>query len=63
MTPRRRVAVVGGCGHVGLPLSIALAEHHDVLVYDIDTAAAERVRRGELPFKDEGSAEGLAAAL
>ncbi len=48
---------------MGLPLSIALAEHHDVLVYDIETAAAERVRRGELPFKDEGSAEGLAAAL
>lgn len=60
---RKRVAVVGGCGHVGLPLSIALAEHHDVLVYDIDVAAAERVSRGELPFKDEGAAEGLAAAL
>jgi UDP-N-acetyl-D-mannosaminuronic acid dehydrogenase len=60
---RKRVAVVGGCGHVGLPLSIALAAHHDVLVYDIDANAAERVRRGELPFKDEGAEEGLAAAL
>jgi UDP-N-acetyl-D-mannosaminuronic acid dehydrogenase len=60
---RRRVAVVGGCGHVGLPLSIALAAHHDVLVYDIDAEAAERVRRGQMPFKDQGAEEGLAAAL
>jgi UDP-N-acetyl-D-mannosaminuronic acid dehydrogenase len=60
---RKRVAVVGGCGHVGLPLSIALAEHHDVLVYDIDVEAADRVRRGEVPFKDEGAVEGLATAL
>jgi UDP-N-acetyl-D-mannosaminuronic acid dehydrogenase len=60
---RRKVAVVGGCGHVGLPLSIALAEHHDVLIYDIDVEAAERIGRGELPFKDEGAVEGLAAAL
>jgi UDP-N-acetyl-D-mannosaminuronic acid dehydrogenase len=48
---------------VGLPLSIAFAEHHDVLVYDIDVAAADRVRRGELPFKDEGAEQGLATAL
>jgi len=34
-----------------------------VLVYDIDVGAADRVRRGELPFKDEGAEEGLAAAL
>ena len=54
---------MGGCGHVGLPLSIALAAHHDVLVYDIDVEAAERVRRGELPFKDEGAESGLADAL
>ena len=60
---RKRVAVVGGCGHVGLPLSIALAEHHDVLVYDIDAEAVARVRRGEVPFKDEGAEAGLAAAL
>ncbi len=60
---KKRIGIVGGCGHVGLPLSIALAEHHDVLIYDIDVAAAERVRRGEMPFKDDGAEEGLATAL
>ena len=63
MTARKRVAVVGGCGHVGLPLSIALAPHHDVVIYDIDAAAVAKVRAGEVPFLDEGAEEGLAAAL
>ena len=63
MSARKKVAVVGGCGHVGLPLSIALAPHHDVLIYDIDAEAVTKVRAGKLPFMDEGAEEGLAAAL
>jgi len=61
--PKRRVAVVGGCGHVGLPLSIAFAPHHSVLIYDTDRKAVERVRRGEMPFIDEGADDALKAAL
>lgn len=60
---KKRIAIVGGCGHVGLPLSIALAAHHDVFIYDIDVDAVERVRHGEVPFKDEGAVAGLRAAL
>ena len=63
MSQRKSVGVVGGCGHVGLPLSIALAPHHDVRIYDIDRTAVEQVRRGEVPFRDEGAEEGLARAL
>jgi UDP-N-acetyl-D-mannosaminuronic acid dehydrogenase len=63
MSARKKVAVVGGCGHVGLPLSIALAPFHEVIIYDIDVEAVARVRKGEIPFLDEGAEEGLAAAL
>jgi UDP-N-acetyl-D-mannosaminuronic acid dehydrogenase len=49
------VAVIGGCGHVGLPLSIALARHYPVHIVDIDTGAAESVRAGIVPFREEGA--------
>jgi UDP-N-acetyl-D-mannosaminuronic acid dehydrogenase len=57
------VGVVGGCGHVGLPLAIALAPHHRVRIFDIDANAVDRVRRGEMPFRDAGADEGLREAL
>lgn len=59
----KKVAIVGGCGHVGLPLAIALAPHFKVLIYDIDTPTVERVQKGEMPFRDEGAEEGLRTAL
>ncbi len=57
------VGVVGGCGHVGLPLAIALAPHHRVRVFDVDAAAVERVGKGEMPFRDKGAPEALLEAL
>lgn len=45
---------MGGCGHVGLPLAIALAEvGFDTCIYDIDRAACEMVRVGKMPFREE----------
>jgi UDP-N-acetyl-D-mannosaminuronic acid dehydrogenase len=56
----RDVAVVGGCGHVGLPLAIALAEAGaTVSVYDLSEAAVDAVNAGELPFSEPGAAEVL----
>jgi UDP-N-acetyl-D-mannosaminuronic acid dehydrogenase len=60
---RSKIAIVGGCGHVGLPLSIALAPHHDVLIYDRDLASVELVRSGRMPFMDSGCDEALPTAL
>lgn len=55
------VAIVGGCGHVGLPLGIALAHTGQrVLLQDLDREAVERVRCGELPHSEPGAAERLA---
>jgi len=45
------VCVVGGLGHVGLPLGISLAEAgKQVVLYDIDEQAAQEVRSGKMPF-------------
>jgi len=57
------VAIIGGCGHVGLPLAVALAPHHNIFIQDINAKAVEGVQRGAVPFRDEGLEEGLRAAL
>jgi UDP-N-acetyl-D-mannosaminuronic acid dehydrogenase len=58
------IVIVGGCGHVGLPLGIALAGvGHHVVLFDIDTAAVDQVRAGKMPFRDEGADEALEAVL
>ena len=50
------VCVVGGCGHVGLPLALAFAKAGlRVAVYDIDERAVEAVRAGRMPFLEEGA--------
>ena len=54
------VVVVGGCGHVGLPLAIAFAERGlQVGIYDINPAAVEEVRSGIMPFDEPGAEEAL----
>lgn len=59
-----RVNVVGGCGHVGLPLAIMLAARgHEVCIYDLDVEAIARVERGEMPFKEADAEPLLAEAL
>lgn len=51
-----KVNVIGGCGHVGLPLAIAMAaKGHQVCVYDINEAAIATIRRGEMPFLEQGA--------
>lgn len=60
---KKRVAVVGGCGHVGLPLSIAFADHFDVLVYDINAKSVAMVKDGIMPFRENGADEALKVAL
>lgn len=52
------ICVIGGCGHVGLPLSILFADKGlNVCIYDIDKGALEIVNSGRLPFLEEGAEE------
>jgi UDP-N-acetyl-D-mannosaminuronic acid dehydrogenase len=53
----RDVVVVGGCGHVGLPLAIALADRGaQVAVYDVNPAAVSEVGSAHMPFLESGAA-------
>jgi UDP-N-acetyl-D-mannosaminuronic acid dehydrogenase len=50
------VVIVGGCGHVGLPLALALAEcGYRVGIDDIDAAKVEQVKAGKVPFQENGA--------
>ena len=60
----RDVVVIGGCGHVGLPLAIALANQGATVgIYDISQAAVDRVNAGTLPFDEPGAADVLAEVV
>jgi UDP-N-acetyl-D-mannosaminuronic acid dehydrogenase len=53
----RDVVVVGGCGHVGLPLAIAFADRGArVGIYDTSAEAVELVNSARLPFDEPGAA-------
>jgi UDP-N-acetyl-D-mannosaminuronic acid dehydrogenase len=58
------VVVLGGGGHVGLPLSLVLARSGArVGIFDRDGAKLERLRSGEMPFLETGADDLLAAVL
>jgi UDP-N-acetyl-D-mannosaminuronic acid dehydrogenase len=57
----KKICIIGGCGHVGLPLGMALASKgHSVWLLDVNARAVEMVNAGKLPFLEEGGAELLA---
>ncbi len=59
-----RLVVVGGCGHVGLPLGIALADRGvQVSAYDVNESAVALVNKGILPFREDGAQELLDRTL
>lgn len=58
------VTVVGGAGHVGIPLVLALAEAGlRVNVNDTNTASLDMLRAGCLPFIEQGAESVLKNAL
>ena len=58
------VIVIGGCGHVGLPLAIAFADRGArVGIYDVSEAAVATVNGGRLPFDEPGAAPALERAV
>jgi len=54
----RDVVIIGGCGRVGLPLGIALAQRGlTVTLYDINEAAVATVNASVMPFAEEHADE------
>src|SRR3954447_833630 len=63
-TARLDLVVLGGAGHVGLPLSLAFADAGlRVGIFDIDAAALERIGNGQMPFMEAGAEPLLASIL
>ena len=63
-TPDLDVVVLGGGGHVGLPLSLAFAKAGlRVGIYDTNQATLDRIARGEMPFLETGADELLGELL
>jgi UDP-N-acetyl-D-mannosaminuronic acid dehydrogenase len=63
LTFTRDVVVVGGCGHVGLPLGLAFADRGlDVALYDVAETTVASVSAGKMPF-DEPGAQGVLARV
>lgn len=58
------IAVVGGCGRVGLPLGLAFAERGlQVALYDRNSAAVDAINHGTMPFLEPGADPLLARVL
>jgi UDP-N-acetyl-D-mannosaminuronic acid dehydrogenase len=60
----RDVVVIGGCGHVGLPLAIAFAAGGArVGIYDINDGAVAAVNSAVMPFAEPGAGPVLASVV
>jgi UDP-N-acetyl-D-mannosaminuronic acid dehydrogenase len=58
------LVIVGGCGHVGLPLALSLADcGYRVGINDIDRAKIQLVKSGRVPFVETGAEDLLRKLL
>jgi UDP-N-acetyl-D-mannosaminuronic acid dehydrogenase len=58
------ICVVGGCGHVGLPLSLVFASKNlKVLIYDINKQSIDLIQNGKIPFVEARGEELLEEVL
>jgi len=58
------ICIIGGAGHVGLPLAIVLANKGQrVLVHDINDKALDLIVKGVMPFMEHGAEPLLAEVL
>jgi len=61
---RYDVVIVGGFGHVGLPLAISLADTGQrVCALDIDEKAQRTIGDGRMPFHEDGAEQALRRVL
>jgi UDP-N-acetyl-D-mannosaminuronic acid dehydrogenase len=58
------IVIIGGCGHVGLPLGLSFARAgKQVVAMDLNAKAVERTNAGHMPFDDKGADELLPEVL
>ncbi|WP_331456277.1 nucleotide sugar dehydrogenase [Mycobacterium haemophilum] len=62
--PDKRICIVGGAGHVGLPLALVLADvGFDVNILDTNAQALKTVMAGRMPFIENGAEDLLKQLL
>jgi UDP-N-acetyl-D-mannosaminuronic acid dehydrogenase len=58
------ICIIGGAGHVGLPLALALTQAAKrVMIHDLNRSALETIASGRMPFIEHDAEPLLAAAL
>ena len=64
MNKKKIITIVGGCGHIGLPLSIILCNKgYDVIIYDLNEKLFNKIKKGKMPFLEKFGNKNLRAAL
>lgn len=54
----KKICIIGGCGHVGIPLGLALAsKDFEVTLLDINENIVNKINEKKLPFKEDGADE------
>ncbi len=54
----KKICIIGGCGHVGLPLGLVLSDvGFDVTLLDINKDSINKINNGIVPFQEEGAEE------
>src|SRR5438270_3504195 len=60
----RDICVIGGGGHVGLPLALTFAECGlKTVIYDINPDTVASIRQGKMPFMETGADDLLQSVL
>jgi UDP-N-acetyl-D-mannosaminuronic acid dehydrogenase len=58
MQKLKKIVIIGGCGHVGLPLGIVFAKSGlEVVLLDRDQGKIETVNAGQMPFMESNALE------
>lgn len=61
---KRKICIIGGCGHVGIPLGLAFASRgFPVTLIDCNERSVKQINSGCLPFKEAQADELLAAYI
>jgi UDP-N-acetyl-D-mannosaminuronic acid dehydrogenase len=62
--PVEKIVIVGGGGHVGLPLALVLADSgFEAVSLDISTETVESINSGVMPFAEGGAQDLLTKTL
>ena len=61
---KKKICIIGGCGHVGIPLGLAfVSKGCEVTLIDRNEQAVQNISAGCLPFKEEHAAELLSVHI